>query len=258
MQYKIVEAVSLREQVAGIIRRMIVTDELKANSAISERQISQTLGVSTTPVKEAFRILESEGLLYSVARKGSFVSEFSKRNMLQIVFMRSSLEGVAAYFASKNATDEEIALMEDALKMAGELIDKNELSPEIAEYNEVFHNTLRSASKNEYLISLIRNMRNVDDTIRNVAATTDEIEPPRAQIEHLEILKAVKEHSAETAERLIVSHIRRVGLVRFGPKLSAHTFRLTFSINIFSVDKGDQAITKAKILIYFLYLILKE
>ncbi|MGE4353008.1 MAG: GntR family transcriptional regulator [Oscillospiraceae bacterium] len=212
MHNKIIEATPLREQVAGIIRRMIVSGELKAGDAISERQISQALGVSTTPVKEAFRVLESEGLLYSVPRKGSFVSELSKKNMLQIVFMRSSLEGVAAYFASKNVTDEEVVSMENALKMAGQFIEKNELSSEIAEYNELFHSTLRSASKNEYLVGLIRNMKSVDDTIRKVAATTYEVEPPRAQKEHMEILKAVKAHDAERAEQLMVSHIRRVGL----------------------------------------------
>ena len=211
MHKQIVEAAPLREQVAGILRRMIVTGELKADSPISERQISQVLGVSTTPVKEAFRTLESEGLMYSVPRKGTFVSEFSKKNMLQIVFMRSSLEGVAAYFAARHATDEEIARMEEALSKAGEIISRDGLSDETAKYNEMFHNLLRSAARNDYLVGLIRNMRSVDDTIRRVAATSCEIEPPRAQREHREILEAVKARDGDAAERLMVGHIRRVG-----------------------------------------------
>lgn len=211
MHNKIIEAVPLREQVAGIIRSMIIKGELQPSAAISERNISQLLGVSTTPVKEAFRILESEGLMYSVSRKGSFVSELSKKNILQIVYMRSSLEGVAAFFASKNATGEELEIMERALGTAGELIKKGETGPKIAEQNEIFHTTLRKSAKNDYLVSLIRNMKNVDDTIRRVAATSVDIEPPRAQREHLEILEAVKERRSEDAELLMVSHIRRVG-----------------------------------------------
>ncbi len=211
MQKRIVEAVPLREQVANIIRRMIITGELQAGSPISERQISQSLGVSTTPVKEAFRILESEGLLFSVARKGSFISEFSKKNMLQIVFMRSSLEGVAAYFAAMNATEEDLAAMEEALVRSGQIIAEDELSPDIAEYNEQFHHNLRLACKNDYLVSLIRNMRSVDDTVRQVAATSTQVEPPRAHKEHLAILQAIREKDCSRAEQLMVEHIRRVG-----------------------------------------------
>ncbi|MGI6029531.1 MAG: GntR family transcriptional regulator [Candidatus Heteroscillospira sp.] len=211
MREKIVEAVPLREQVANIIRKMIITGELQAGSPISERQISQSLGVSTTPVKEAFRILESEGLMYAIARKGSFISSFPKKNMLQIVFMRSSLEGVAAYFAALNADEADIAEMEEALACSGRIVAEDVLSTEIAVHNEIFHDCLRSSSKNEYLVSLIRNMRSVDSAVRTVAATSDHEEPPRAQKEHLAILDAIKQRDSARAEQLMVAHVRRVG-----------------------------------------------
>lgn len=82
MNSRIVEAIPIREQVADIIRKMIVNGELKADQQISEREISQMLMVSTTPVKEAFRVLESEGLLYSIPRKGSYISKLSRKNIL--------------------------------------------------------------------------------------------------------------------------------------------------------------------------------
>lgn len=211
MKNQIVEAIPLREQVANIIRKMIITGELRAGNPISERQISQELGVSTTPVKEAFRVLESEGLLYSVARKGSYISVQSRKNLMQVVFMRSSLEGVAAFFAAANAAEEDIEAMEKALCMSGKLIEKNELNQDVAEYNEQFHMRLRQAAGNDYLLSLIRNMRSIDDAVRKVAAVSDEVEPPRAQKEHLAILDAVKKHDSVLAERLMVAHIRRVG-----------------------------------------------
>ena len=208
---QIVDAVPLREQVANIIRKMIITGQLTAGSPISERQLSAQMGVSTTPVKEAFRVLEYEGLLYSVPRKGSYVSVLSKKNMLQIVFMRSSLEGVAAHFAAMNATKEDIKVMEKALEMSGKLIAKNELNPDVAEYNEQFHSRLRQAAGNNYLNSLLRNMKSIDDAVRKVAAVSDEVEPPRAQKEHLAILEAIKNRDGVLAEQLMVAHIRRVG-----------------------------------------------
>jgi DNA-binding GntR family transcriptional regulator len=105
MEQKIVEAIPIRDQVVEIIREMILNGELKPEQQLSERQLGRELHVSTTPIKEAFRILQSEGLLYSVPRKGSFVSEFSKRNVLQTVYIRGAMEGVAAYFACQNITD---------------------------------------------------------------------------------------------------------------------------------------------------------
>ncbi|RHU86147.1 GntR family transcriptional regulator [Clostridiaceae bacterium OM08-6BH] len=216
MNSRIVEAIPIREQVADIIRKMIVNGELKADQQISEREISQMLMVSTTPVKEAFRVLQSEGLLYSIPRKGSYISKLSRKNILQTVFMRGALEGVAAFFAARNATYNEIMIMEEALNCAGELVDKAQLTSEIAvrltENNNLFHSTLRSASKNTYLVGLIDNMRSIDQSIRSVALTSTIDECIRAQKEHLAILKAVKEQNSEKAEQLTNAHVRRVGI----------------------------------------------
>lgn len=216
MNSRIVEAIPIREQVADIIRKMIVNGELKADQQISEREISQMLMVSTTPVKEAFRVLQSEGLLYSIPRKGSYISKLSRKNILQTVFMRGALEGVAAFFAARSATYNEIMIMEEALNCAGELVDKAQLTSEIAvrltENNNLFHSTLRSASKNTYLVGLIDNMRSIDQSIRSVALTSTIDECIRAQKEHLAILKAVKEQNSEKAEQLINAHVRRVGI----------------------------------------------
>ena len=216
MNSRIVEAIPIREQVADIIRKMIVNGELKADQQISEREISQMLMVSTTPVKEAFRVLQSEGLLYSIPRKGSYISKLSRKNILQTVFMRGALEGVAAFFAARNATYNEIMIMEEALNCAGELVDKAQLTSEIAvrltENNNLFHSSLRSASKNTYLVGLIDNMRSIDQSIRSVALTSTIDECIRAQKEHLAILKAVKEQNSEKAEQLTNAHVRRVGI----------------------------------------------
>lgn len=215
MDDRIIEPITIREQITGILRRKIVSGDLAPDQQLSERNISQTLQVSTTPVKEAFRTLQSEGLIYTVPRKGSFVSKFSRQNLLQYVFMRGALEGVAAFFACLNAEDEEIRLMEGALAHSGELISKGTLSPEELEdlihSNNLFHSTLRKACKNTYLVGLIENMRSIDQTIRGASLSKTNEEPSRAHREHLSILEAVQARDAALAEERMVQHTRRVG-----------------------------------------------
>lgn len=207
----IVEAVPLRDQVVDIVRRMILKGELKSEEQISERQISEMLKISTTPVKEAFRTLHVEGLIYSKPRKGSYISRMAKEHILQIVFMRSALDGVAAYFAAINGTDEHFFIMEQALKQVGDLISSNASHEEISEKNTLFHMTLRKAAGNEYLRNLIMTMRSADITFREMSLNISE-EPNRAYKEHVEIFKAVSNRESDEAEKLMIGHIRRVAL----------------------------------------------
>lgn len=73
-EMNIVEAAPIRDQVADILRKRIISGDLANGEKLSERQISAELNISTTPVKEAFRLLQAEGLIYTLPRKGSFVS----------------------------------------------------------------------------------------------------------------------------------------------------------------------------------------
>ena len=123
---QIIESKPLREQVADIVRGMILRGEIKAGEQISERTIGQMLHVSTTPVKEAFRSLQAEGLIYTRPRRGSFVSEISIDNMLEIAFMRSALEGVVAYYAAKNATDSQLVEMSRILDVVYPLLSRKD------------------------------------------------------------------------------------------------------------------------------------
>lgn len=215
MTRKIEEVDSIRDQVAGIIRSMIVNEELKEGEQISERQISRMLDVSTTPVKEALRMLQAEGLIYTISRKGSFVSEFSKKNILHRIYMRSALEGVAAHFACQNISNQEIVEMEEALLKSETMLEDRanimNVITDIEESNDCFHNILRNASNDQYLIGLISNLRSIDRTIRNISLRTEVDEPLRAHKEHMAILEAVKVRDGAKAEEALSYHIRRVG-----------------------------------------------
>ena len=208
IEKKIEEVALIREQIADIIRGMIIDGQLESDQKISERQISSMLNVSTTPVKEAFRTLQSEGLIYSVPRKGSYVSSNSRNSLLQISYLRSAVEGVAAYFASQSATKDEITRMHELLKKSEKLIDEDMDKLELSSNNDKFHAVLREASHNEFIITIGGNLRSIDNSIRKAINRLDNKGLTVRQKEHEEILEAIMQHDSEQAEKLMVAHVR--------------------------------------------------
>lgn len=208
----IVEALLLRDQLADIIRRMIMLGKFRPGEQISERQLSQKFEISTTPIKEALRILQAEGLVYTKPRVGTFVAEISSGRIYQIVAMRGALEGVAAGFAAHYRTDAEIAEMTALLDRVEEYLEKGFEDQQIAQLNEKFHRTLRGACRNDYLINLVCNMNSIDRTIRSLSFEVCEPqrEAQEAYREHRQILQAVVAQDADAAEALMGRHIRRV------------------------------------------------
>ncbi len=206
---EIVTAVPLRDQITNIVRDMIISGKFANEQKISERQISAMLNVSTTPVKEAFRVLQAEGLIYSVPRKGSFVSSYSKENIRQIIYLRSSVDAVAAYFAAVYATKEEIGLMEKALEKSRTLIEACEGQEKISENNSFFHEQVRIAARNNYIVNIGTTVRNIDDSVRRVVNADDFELMMRRQEEHEQILQAIKDGKSERAEQIMRRHIRQ-------------------------------------------------
>ena len=205
----IVEPVSIRDQVADIIRRKIIKNEFVGGSKISEREISEMLKISTTPVKEAFRMLESEGILVAVPRKGTFISEFSRENLKSISIIRSSLEGTAAFFTASYATEDEIKIMEDALNDALLCIE-NDNKEGLLKNNNTFHITIRTAARNNYLLNLLIKLKSIDESVRIVSLENSKNERLEDNNEHFGILEAIKGGQGKKAEELMVQHVRRV------------------------------------------------
>ena len=205
---KIVAPVPLRVQVADIIRRMILDGDLQPGQLVSERNISSMLNVSTTPVKEAFRSLQAEGLLYSIPRKGSFVSERSLENLMQYSYMRSALEGVAARFAAESAAPEDIEYMRRELAASRCLIEEGGSRSEISRHNLNYHMRIREACGNAYLVSLIGMIAEIDNSMREVVNRNSIDELMQRQREHEDILEAVAAGKGEEAEGMMIEHVR--------------------------------------------------
>lgn len=200
--------VPVREQVADILRKMITTGKLIPGEKLNEREISEKLNISTTPVKEALRLLESEGLIYTVARKGSFVSDFSADHIKQVIYARSALEGTAAYFSTAAIDADGIRQLESILRESHECKENRDIDG-FCRCNSRFHQFLRSNCKNEYLNRMVDILRAMDKTSLNMTLKKSENEFELSYQEHTAILEAIRKKDCEKVEKCVVAHIRR-------------------------------------------------
>ena len=209
---RIIEAAPLREQVADILRGMILKGQFEAGEQLSERQLCSAFNISTTPVKEALRMLQTEGLVYSVPRKGTFVSNVLGDRISQSIMMRASLEGIAAGFAARDCTEGEILQMEAVLNQAARMYDGGGVPDwkKLIALNDDFHGMIRDACQNDYLINLIRSLRTIDHSLRTISFELPNALDNHKQslIEHRRILQAIKAHDSETAEAVMNAHVR--------------------------------------------------
>ena len=105
---------SLGGRVFQRIREDILKGKYKQNDELKEATLGKELGVSRTPVREALRQLELEGLVSIVPNRGAYVNGISKKDIWDIYYMRSTLEGLCARWAVENITEEELALLKEA------------------------------------------------------------------------------------------------------------------------------------------------
>lgn len=201
----------IRDQVADILRRRIITGEYAAGQNISERDICAQLNISTTPIKEALRMLATEGLVYTLPRRGTYVSNVLGSQVKGIVYLRSVVEGVGAHLGTLHISDADIETMSSLLEQSMNLAGDPSRVDEMATVNYNFHLLLSNASQNEYIIQLINTMASINNSIRYLYLKMDRDEYKNAYKEHKDILDAVKARDPFRVEELTVLHIRRVG-----------------------------------------------
>ncbi|RGY99114.1 GntR family transcriptional regulator [Clostridium sp. AM58-1XD] len=209
-------ALPLRDQITDILRRQIISGELKKGEKISERDISSRFHVSTAPAKEAIRTLNMEGLLRTYPHKGTYVSDLYESNLVQMIHLRSVVEGTAAYWGTLHITDEDIDRMKDYLDQFSALlredVKEKEIVEKIAKANYSFHRILSIAAGNSYLDQLILTMGSINNTIRYLYYFSYiPSDYDTSYQEHKALFEAVTKKDPSLAEQITVKHIRRVG-----------------------------------------------
>jgi len=204
---KIEQPFLITDVVADNIREAILDGEIPIGSKVSVSQICAELEVSATPVKAAFKMLQAEGLLITKPRSGTYISDFARSNLENTAYIRSSLEGVAAYLATIEATDDELEEIGRILDQADEAIRKGDLD-KLVSINTSFHKAIRMATHNSYLIMLIEQLVSFDFTFRKSALQSIP-ERKTGMREHHEVLSFMRAKEPEKAERALINHIRR-------------------------------------------------
>jgi DNA-binding GntR family transcriptional regulator len=184
--------------------------DLAPGSILIESSLAKRFGVSRTPVREALRMLEQDGLLERVNR-GMRVRATSAEEVLEIYSVRAILEGEAARRAALHATDYDIATMERLLTtMASADVTKPN---ELATINRTFHSAIWHAAKNHTLLDLLERLA---VHLRRYPATTY-TQPGRweeAREEHQLLFEAIRARDAGEAGRLGEQHIQTARNVR--------------------------------------------
>lgn len=199
---------NLRDHVHDTLREAIISGRLATGEKLNERQLAAELGISTTPLKEALRQLENEGLVCTEARRGSYVT-FNARQAEEMMLARSALECVLARQAARHGSDEHFTQMKLHIEQMREALQAADVV-RLIELNEVFHDSIHEASGCEYLRRL-QNGQRVYDHVSRITVLADDSERKRSFAEHEAIMKAIVSRNEEEAERLMRNHVVLAG-----------------------------------------------
>jgi len=192
---------TLRERILETIRDSILNGDLKPGEKVAEPELAERFGISRTPIREAFRQLESEGFLSVIPRKGAVVAALSERDVQEFYAIKSTLEGYAAELACTNLTDKEIKKMETINQRLAQLADGSDVKSFYKTHQE-FHEIFLKASNNGKLYELINQLGMKFNRLRMASMSV----AGRMKIsvsEHEKLLTAFRNKDCKTAEALV-------------------------------------------------------
>jgi DNA-binding GntR family transcriptional regulator len=198
---------SLREQAYAALKQAIIDADIYAHREeirLDERQLSQALGVSRTPIREAMSLLEQEGFLRTLPRRGVFIVRKTKKQIIEMIEMWAALESMAARLATINASDEEIASLRhlfDEFRTAAPADHIDEYS----EANIAFHQAIIRLSGSHLMGKTIENLFVHVRAIRRMTISQRD-RAARSIVDHMQIIEALERRDTELAERLVREH----------------------------------------------------
>jgi DNA-binding GntR family transcriptional regulator len=198
---------SLRGKVFHKIREDILEGRYSQNAELREAAISQTMGVSRTPVREALRQLELEGLVTIIPNKGAYVTGITDKDIFDIYEIRSYLEGLCAKWACHNITKQQLEELEEITYLSDFHIQKGHWE-QIFELDNRFHLLLYEACGSKVLKHILSDYHHYVERVRKNTLSSKERAGEAAK-EHRAILDAVKSQDEELAEKLANEHIYR-------------------------------------------------
>ena len=212
----------LREIVYEELKRQIMVGEIAPGTRMMEVELAEEMGVSRTPVREAIRKLEKEGLVTIEPRRGAYASDISAKDMVDILEVRQDLEGMAAGIAAQKITDEGRIELENIARKYKESVDKEDIE-EIIKNDEAFHKYIVGLSGNKTLIKMVSQVQELALRFRYIYYE-DFSRFKNQPSEHQAIVDAIAGGDVAGARKYAEEHL--AGLKDFvrreGDKLSKH------------------------------------
>lgn len=202
---EVTDKYSLRGRVFNKIRDDILSGKYNENDELREIAIGEELGVSRTPVREAFRQLELEGLIKIVPNKGAYVKGISMDDVKDIYMIRSKLEGLCAAWACEHISREQLEEMEENIYLAKFHAEKGHFE-QMAELDSRFHELMYESCNSKMLEHLLKDFHQYVIRVRKKALSVTK-RSLESNHEHQMIMEAIKENNPEEAERLATIHI---------------------------------------------------
>ena len=198
--------ISLRGKVFYQLQNDILNGKYQPGDSLIETRLSEELGVSRTPIREAIRQLELEELVQSIPNKGAIVTGISAQDIEDIYTLRMMIEGLAARWAAEKISQDELEELKEALDLE-EFYTQKKDSDHLIKFDTRFHEVIFRASKSKPLMHTLSTFHHYVQRARNVSFES----PDRAQKaleEHKAIFNALNERDADKAEKLMTEHVR--------------------------------------------------
>lgn len=199
------EYLPLRDVVFNALRKAIITGEFSPGERLMEIALANKLGVSRTPVREAIRMLELEGLVIMIPRKGAQVAQITEKSLRDVMEIRITLEELAASLACKRINNEEKNTLK---KLHADFITAVEHQDimDIADKDARFHDGIFNAADNERLVNIINNLR--EQFYRYRLEYVKDLESHSILIQdHELLLEAILNRDDSTATTLMRNHL---------------------------------------------------
>lgn len=197
----------LRDVVFHTLRKAILRGDLKPDERLMEIKLAERLGVSRTPIREAIRMLQLEGLVVNIPRKGAHVAKITEKDLRDVLEVRGGLEDMAVRLASKRITKEQVELLQEAAQAFEAAVEADQLIP-LAEADENFHALIYQATTNERLVQMLNNIR--DQMYRyRIEYLKDENSRKLLIEEHRKLCEILQQRNGEEAATVMKAHIDR-------------------------------------------------
>ena len=198
----------LREMVYEELKMQILTGAIVPGTRMMEVELAKEIGVSRTPIREAIRKLEKEGLVTIEPRRGAYASQISTEDMVEILEVRQNMEGLAAFFAASRMKPEQLADLKEVATNYNTAVSDGNME-DMIKYDTRFHRIIVESCNNKILVQMIEQLQELVLRFRYIYYD-DFRRAENMPSEHEIILKAIERGDAEAAREAADIHIDRL------------------------------------------------